>query len=432
MLSTRGAELRAGLAAIVALGCVALGVGAQELPTAARDLVVRINAFGTPSPTDPSAGNVPTNGAGIVIAAPTSGELWVATARHVVARRSRLDVYLPFAEGDALAGTTLWEEPTLDVAVISIPVDAGAVTRVSDSFSRLGRPGNLRAASPVFPVGCPDGQCWGIPSPADQVLSSAPLVLDFQSTFVAGGSSGGALFDEDWEVVGMVLRNDIPRAQAIPIDTVMGIVRRMATGGPDARLTPGSWESLSKLRRPSVPRSGYGWSLGVSVLSAIAQPDILSPTDDPLNDWLATRFPSVRATLSRRTGGTRSWHVGALRLAPGNISITAAVAGLGIEARTSSGRLVGRLFAEGAAGRVRSRYDVGGYTVVSGGTNLYTPVWDTEDRDGVGFGGGVVTELVLFSHTVVELTAASWYFGLPDNAPDVPYLYVGGGLRLGR
>jgi hypothetical protein len=124
--------------------------------------------------------------------------------------------------------------------------------------------------------------------------------------------------------------------------------------------------------------------------------------------------------------------VGALRLAPGNVSISAAVAGLGIEARTAGGRLIGRLFVEGAAGRVRSRYDIGGYTVVDAGSSFYTPVWDAEDRDGLGVGGGVVTELVMFSHMVVELTAASWYFGLPENAPDVPHLYVGGGLRLGR
>jgi hypothetical protein len=432
MLGIRRAHLRAATVTAVALCVSVVGARAQTLPTAARDLVVAINAFGAPSRSDPATGRVPTNGAGIIIAAPSTEEIWIATARHVVAGKSRLEVTLPFAEGQPIEGTALWEDGTLDVAVVSIPVDAAVVTRVTQSFARLGQSANLRSGSPVYPVGCPDGRCWEIPSPADQVLNAARLVIDFQSTFVAGGSSGGALFNDDWEVVGMVVRNDIPRAEAVPIDTVLGTARRMATADPGGRMSAESWASLTQLRRPSVPRGGYGWSLGGSWLTSIAQPDVLSfSRNDVLNAGLESRLPSFRVTLTRRTGGSRSWHVGGIRLAPANISVTAAVAGLGLEARTSSGRLAARVFAEGAAGRVRSRYDVGGFTVVGGSGSFYQPVWGTEDRDGVGLGGGVVTELALMSHIVLEVTAASWYFGMPQNAPDVPYLYVGGGLRIG-
>jgi hypothetical protein len=188
------------------------------------------------------------------------------------------------------------------------------------------------------------------------------------------------------------------------------------------------WSSMSALRTPVVPRRGYGMTLGVSLLSAIRQPDILpaAGTGNPLNPLLESRFPSARITLSGRTSSGRSWHLAAMRLAPDNVTINGLFAGMALELR--SGRLLLRPFAEVGGARVQSRFDTGGYSL----SGAYVPVWDVEERDGLGFGGGATAEVTAFSNTILDVTGGAWSFGLPENAPDVPYLYLGLGLRLGR
>jgi len=384
------------------------------MPDEARDLVVRIDAY-------LQGLDLPSFGAGIVIAAPTTTELYVVTAKHVVEDGARFDVSLAFRPDAVRAGRVLWVSEDRDIAVLSISVPEDDVTRVRGSFTRLGNPRALSARSDVYPVGCPSGDCWLQPT-ADQVTTPGPVVLEFQSAFVREGHSGGGLFDDTWELVGMVTQGDLRRAEAVPVDLLLSEVRGLAG------VTEAEWARMSTLRTPAVPRRGYALTLGASLMSALGQPDILPPGGgDPLNPLLESRFPSVRVTLSARTGGGRSWHLAAMRLAPDNVTITGLFAGFGLEAR--SGRILVRPFAEAGGARVESRFDTGGY-LVSGST--YVPIWDREERDGLGFGGGVTAELTVFSNTILELTGGAWSFGLPENAPDVPYFYAGGGLRLGR
>lgn len=416
---------------VVALGLslTVASPAAGQISPQARALVVQINVFEASSPANPSAGSVPTYGSGIVIGARAPDSIYVATAKHVVEGSVKVDVHFSSDESVRHDGIVLWEHESLDVALLLVVSSSVFVDQVLSSFDRLGRPGNLSNGSEVVPVGCPDGVCWEIPATPDRVLSySPPLVLEFQSTFVAGGSSGGGLFDEHWEVVGMVLRNDIPRALAMPIVAVLTEIQ-----DPTSGLARTDWDAWELLGPPSVPRSGYGVTLGASVLWGVAQPTIqsFSGTED-LTGGLETRFPSLRITISRRMSSSRSWHVGGLRLAPANVSITAATAGLSAELRSASGRLLARVFGEGAAGRVRSRFDTGGYVVTGPGGDRYVPIWEKQERDGLGFGGGVTVELTAMRNTILELTAGGWSFGMPEDAPDVPYFYVGGGLRLGR
>lgn len=389
------------------------------MPDRARNLIVRVNSY--------MAGlDLPSFGSGIVIAAPTTNQLYVVTAKHVVDGATRFDVSLATGPETVLTGRLLWTSEDRDIAVLSVEPSAEQVAEVRRSFSRLGRIGSLSANSDVYPVGCPAGECWLQPT-ADRVIIPGPVVLEFQSAFVREGHSGGGLFDETWELVGMVTQGDLRRAEAVPIDLLLGEVRRVAS------ISDADWARMSTLRRPAVPRRGYRFSLGAVALMAIGQPDILPAGGGaPLNGLLEQRLPSARVTLSGATGSRLTWHVGALRLAPSNVSITAGVAGLSLVARSSNGRFAGRIFGEGAAGRVESRYDLGGYLATTGTATQYVPVWGPENRDGIGFGGGIAAELVVFRHTVVEVTAGSWSFGMPESAPDVPRLYLGGGLRLGR
>jgi hypothetical protein len=70
--------------------------------------------------------------------------------------------------------------------------------------------------------GCPGGECWGVGQP-DKVLVAGPgqpRIL-ISSYFVAPGHSGGPLFNQWWEVVGMLTKLGNPLSEAIPIDSVL-------------------------------------------------------------------------------------------------------------------------------------------------------------------------------------------------------------------
>lgn len=406
---------RALAALCLVLGAGALGPLSAQMPDEARNLVVRVDTY--------LAGlDLPSFGSGIVIAAPTTTRLYLATARHVVEDGARFDVRFPFDPESLFPGRVLWMSEERDIAVLAVDPPPEVVSEVRRSFTRLGDPSRLNANSDVYPVGCPGGDCWLQPT-ADRVTTPGPVVLEFQSAFVREGHSGGGLFDETWELVGMVTQGDLRRAEAVPVGLLLDEVRALAS------LSEAEWSRMSTLRVPTVPRRGYRLTLGVSVLSGVGQPDILPPTSGtgPLNGLLEGRMPSLRLTLSSNTSTGRSWHVGALRLVPDNVTVTGLMAGLALEARRD--RLLARPFAEVGAARVESRFDSGGY-IVSGTT--YVPIWEREERDGFGFGGGLTVEVTVFSNTILEATAGAWSFGLPENAPDVPYVYVGGGLRLGR
>jgi hypothetical protein len=384
------------------------------MPDEARDLVVRVDAY-------LEGLDLPSFGAGIAVAAPRTDQLYVVTARHLVEGGARFDVSFAFRPEAVVPGEVLWMSEDRDVAVLAVTAPQEDVTRIRGSFTRLGRASALSARSDVYPVGCPSGDCWLQPT-ADQVTTPGPVVLEFQSAFVREGHSGGGLFDETWELVGMVTQGDLRRAEAIPVDLLLTEVRRLAG------VSEAEWGAMSTLRAPAVPRSGYAMTLGASLLSAVGQPDILPAggTGDPLNPLLESRFASVRLTLSGRTDGGRSWHVAAMRLAPDNATINGLFGGVALELR--SGRLLLRPFAEVGGARVQTRFDTGGYSL----SGSYVPVWDVEERDGLGFGGGATAEITAFANTIVEVTVGAWSFGMPTNAPDVPYFYVGGGLRLGR
>ena len=184
---------------------------ALEMPDVARNLAVGVLAYGTPSPADPTGG-VPASGSGTVIAADDE-ELFIATARHVVVETDRIEVRFAWDSTTIHTATLEWEDDTWDLALISVPVAADVSTATLD-FSRLGNSEALSVGSVVVPVGCPDGKCWAYGAP-DQVLGTSGSIVDFQSVFVSGGSSGGPLFNSNWEVVGIVLFNDFPRAGAL-------------------------------------------------------------------------------------------------------------------------------------------------------------------------------------------------------------------------
>jgi len=401
-----GSARRAAAACACCTGSAAIYQTAQaqrvaSAPVEARSFVVRV--VGDFGDSGTSLG-----GAGIVVGA-DSKDLYIATAGHVVrpggAFAPRITVLFDGRPADSIRATALPQvSAELDLAVLRIPRRASAPL---PTFDRLGDVRALRPGDPVSPMGCPQGSCWTVPVTPDRVVGIDRQGIVFESRFVAPGSSGGALFNEQWEVVGLVTEDEPPRANAIPIEEVTAQLE--------------FWGVPVSMRKPPVPRAGYRMVAGISVLMPIGSS---RATDDE------RRLPSGRASLTRRSGHILAWHASLLRLAPENLGVTAGMAGAAL--RVKAGRLTFQPFAEAGLGRVVGRFDAGGYYLASGLTDRYVPLWRRVQDDGLGVGGGVSVELVLVPHLVLDLVAARWSFATPANAPRLPAVFFGTGLRIGR
>lgn len=372
----------------------------SNVPPEARALVVQINTFVRPGVVSPY-------GAGIIVGA--SGDaIYIATANHVLQFGTITPtVWVVFASGDSSEATIVGRgDSIVDVALLQVTGDRTKLARWTPrSWNRLGSVQALRSDDPVSPVGCPNRKCWLAPSPADHVAWRDQFGIVFQSYFVDPGSSGGALFNESWEVVGMVVRHAPPRPEALSINEVLRFVQ--------------GWRPV-RLTAPSIPRAGYRTAIGLTVLGPGRG-----------NEGIGTqhRWPSARLALLRSAGRVVRWHASALRLAPANLAITAGMAGLDLHLR--QGRFALGPFVEAGFGHVEGRHDLGGYYVAGSGGNEYVPLWDQVVGDGIGVGGGVTLEAFVLPHGALELTAGYWSFTAPENAPKLKKLFIGAGVRLG-
>src|SRR5439155_1830029 len=66
------------------------------------------------------------------------------------------------------------------------------------------------------------------------------------------GSSGGALFNRSWEVIGMLVGEEPPHGRAIRVDRIV------------AQLD--AWKIPLQLRTASYPRGGYRMSIGGTLM----------------------------------------------------------------------------------------------------------------------------------------------------------------------
>lgn len=372
--------------------------GGGNVPAEAKALVTHVVS-------NFAEGTVGTFGAGIIIGA-GSRDLYVATARHVVVfpDTARL-IWVIFSSGDSLQGRIVpGARTSLDLAVLRVSGDPARILRLTpQSWDRLGNVRSLRGDDPVSPVGCPQGACWLAPTPPDRIVGIDRLGVLFQSSFVDKGSSGGALFNEWWEVVGMVTQDEPPRANAIRIDEVLAQAR--------------VWGVPVALKRASVPRAGYRTTLAVSWLAPV------NAESDPYAD---SQLSSARAMLVRQVQPSLAWHASLLRLAPDNLVVKAGMVGGQLIARR--GRFTIAPFLEAGLGRVEGRYDAGGYY---GTGNVYVPLWTQRKEDGIGVGGGLDLSVVVAPHVIVQALAGTWSFTVPDSLPKLPSMFVGAGLRWG-
>jgi hypothetical protein len=407
------------------------GLAAQP-DAEARALVVKVLA-------SRSGAELYSTGSGIVVGTDQYA-VYVVTARHVLDEaldsagalvgRVRVafaaDSAIPEPELQALpkAGLVrLAERGSIDLAVMRVPRD-GMSAEVVESF-QFDRQGSAREGDRVYPVGCAlEGiGCWEVPPLPDKVAVRTDDFLRFQTGVTAGGHSGGALFNQWGEVVGMITSVDRQFGTALSIDYVLSTLR--------------SWDYrwYIKLRKSRVPRAGQRLQVGLTYLWAPGADPILSPDAIPLGATLPTRVPSSRLTVSWRlyasTNVLLNGHLAVLRLAPENLAIGAGFVGLQATLRT--GPVAIGAFGEVGYGRVESQFDAGGHYIANpaDGSDEYVPFWSQIKDDGGGTGFGGLLQLTLARFLIVEGTVGHWVFNIPENARNLPDLFVGGGVRIG-
>lgn len=213
--------LGAALTALMAGSWVA---GAQPPPPPpgepeeeAKEMIVMVRG---------TLGGTPTFGAGIIVGS-RSDRLYIATANHVVRKglndAEDLRVELRSLPGEAIEANLLEHaDESLDLAVLNVPgLSERHISVEGLPFDLLGDPDGLERGDPVFHVGNPNGTRWRSNVTPDAVSLVVGTEIRFESYSVAPGSSGGGLFDQWWNLVGLVRADQPPDAVAIPIDIVL-------------------------------------------------------------------------------------------------------------------------------------------------------------------------------------------------------------------
>lgn len=338
----------------------------------------------------------PERGAGIVVGA-TDSSLYIVTAFHVLFGRQdsvgTRGIKVTFAlRSDSVTATTVESDRAFDIAVIRIP--RNSVSSLP-AFDRKGSVDDLFEGNTVYAVGCPPGRCLTrVPGSDEFLLLDREQYISFGTRLVRGGNSGGALFNRDDEIIGMVVSirgGDAGRVgRARSINFVMGMVE-------DTWSIP----LTQKLSPPPIPRSGYPASLGATLL-------VPTSVDGDVH------LPAGRATYRNRMTGALAWHVGVQRLSPRDVKANMALVGAASEWRLD--RVTLRVFGEVVVANVIARFDNGGYTTAEDG---YLPVYKAVSKSSIGSGFGLGIDVVAWPGFILEAMVGRWSIS-SANLPDLP------------
>ncbi|WP_083455931.1 ankyrin repeat domain-containing protein [Desulfosarcina cetonica] len=205
-------------------------------------------------------GDGPTAGGGIIFGF-DEDRLYIATANHVVRRggevahhlqvrlRSRKEVpdnlkSFSDAFGDppgAGIGKALPAEPCAFEAELldrfSVELDLAVLT--ASGLSAKGasvcllpynrgptRGSQMARGTSILTIGHPNGYAWAVPIAPDFVTTIGENTIDFQSNFIAQGSSGGAVIDLDGCIRGMITADSPPFGRALRFEQISEMVQK--------------------------------------------------------------------------------------------------------------------------------------------------------------------------------------------------------------
>jgi S1-C subfamily serine protease len=189
-------------------------------------------------------------GSGIIVGA-RSDTLFIATANHVVRRgqaaADSVDLRFYWRPDVPVQATLLpLAADSLDLAVLAVfplsavPADSASPAASGDRrsaapvdlraipFDRLGDLDALARGDPIWLLGQPNGLPWRINTSPEQFIGFRGESLDFESNLLARGHSGGALLNEDREVIGMLKSDQAPYGEAV---SMYAIARQLEAWG---------------------------------------------------------------------------------------------------------------------------------------------------------------------------------------------------------
>ena len=193
--------------------------------------------------------NQQTMGAGIIFGV-GKNDLYIATANHVVRRRIddrpraiRLGVEIRGGTKILRAVLLSTFNKYLDLAVLKVPNLHFANLESLFPLDRLGDPNTLRFGDALHVVGHPRGETWDVHVDPFPFKVKKRDNLEFETTLLQPGHSGGGLFNERWELVGMVKSHTEVRGIATRIDVIIKTLR--------------AWGYPVSLYQGSTKKSGY-------------------------------------------------------------------------------------------------------------------------------------------------------------------------------
>jgi hypothetical protein len=197
-------------------------------------------------------------GSGIILGI-RSDSLFVATTHHGIesvidAARAELDIYLQSGSPTLLPATVRNFDRVHDLAILvaALPSEILADT-LGIPFSRAGDPQLLRRGDLLLPVGCPVPSSCQVPVTPSLFSSLNGPDLIFEANNITRGFSGGALFTQTGELVGMITRDRAPTLVALRLDSLVQITR--------------SWGVPVNLTRP--PMDPFAVSYSVAAVAAV-------------------------------------------------------------------------------------------------------------------------------------------------------------------
>jgi hypothetical protein len=113
---------------------------------------------------------------------------------------------------------------SLDLAVLAVDYVEHSIRLDPIPFACEGDPTQLELGAPVYSMGNARGEPWSINVRPDAISETGTLEILFESSFITGGQSGGALFNADWELIGMVTADEAPNARAIPVNVLKSVI----------------------------------------------------------------------------------------------------------------------------------------------------------------------------------------------------------------
>lgn len=145
---------------------------------------------------------------------------YIVTAKHVIEGTKKIEIFTDNSNTPA-RGTVEYIDDNLDVAILSVP------TRTLPSVT-LGDSDTLIEGEKLVSITSPQGaqnvveECTF----AGKLITETQDQLTISDTLIQGGSSGGALFNYNSEVIGMVNAGNDGYAGAIPINQIKSILEK--------------------------------------------------------------------------------------------------------------------------------------------------------------------------------------------------------------